>query len=510
MDAIRKKPNIVFLLTLCVTALLAVLCQTNAHAEEVRSGESVLVEPLQKIGLIRPRHSKDIQASNWSVGAETMDRDMTIYDNWKQYLGSLGVKKARIQSGWQKTERERGKFDWAWLDAIVRDMVAQGVEPWMTLCYGNTLYPGSGSTGLGSKPPSEGEPLAAWCRYVDAVVARYGDVIDEWEVWNEPKGGATNYAPFLVATSETIRKRQPKANIIACATVRIDIPLATGTLDVLKNEGKLDLVNEVTYHPYSVNPDDIYGKVAELRRLIFGYSKKITIRQGENGAPSQRGSFGAIADYDWTETRQAKWALRRLLGDLGRDIPSSYFSICDMDYGKKINYKGLLKTNADKTVDHPKQAYAAVQHLTAVFDNSVIRIDDFNASVRGNAIEARYEVFGYRTVEGSSIITVWRSDKPPTDAVAYEPVTLELPVLKLVEPVWVDLRTGEVCALPKNACERKGERLIIKSFPVYDSVVLLAEKSALSIVKGVNPFPVKFGLNSKESQSDKERAIETE
>ena len=99
------------------------------------------------IGKIRPRHAREVRASNWSVGAETMDRDYTIYANWRKHLGPLGVKKARIQSGWAKTEQRRGEYDWEWLDEIILDMVDQGVEPWVCLCYGNPIYPGGGGTG---------------------------------------------------------------------------------------------------------------------------------------------------------------------------------------------------------------------------------------------------------------------------------------------------------------------------------------------------------------------------
>jgi hypothetical protein len=49
------------------------------------------------------------------------------------------VKLARIQSGWAKTEQEKGKYDWAWLDEIIPDMVAQGVEPWVCICDVNTI-----------------------------------------------------------------------------------------------------------------------------------------------------------------------------------------------------------------------------------------------------------------------------------------------------------------------------------------------------------------------------------
>ena len=39
------------------------------------------------------------ESSSWSVGAETMDRNFTLYSEWSQYLGPLGVKRARVQAG---------------------------------------------------------------------------------------------------------------------------------------------------------------------------------------------------------------------------------------------------------------------------------------------------------------------------------------------------------------------------------------------------------------------------
>ena len=44
-------------------------------------------------------------------------------------LAALGVRRVRLQSGWARTERSRGSYDFAWLDGIVGDLAAIGVEP---------------------------------------------------------------------------------------------------------------------------------------------------------------------------------------------------------------------------------------------------------------------------------------------------------------------------------------------------------------------------------------------
>lgn len=427
------------------------------------------------VGTVKPRNAKQIVSSNWSVGAETMDRDFTIYAHWKAYLGPLGAKGARVQSGWAKTEKELGKYDWAWLDAIIPDMVEQGVRPWVCLCYGNPLYPDGGGTGLGGGLPKSPEALAAWDKYVAAVVDRYGKNVDLWEIWNEPAGSAEKYADLVIRSAKVIRQVQPNARIIAAAWGKVK-----AILDRLRERDALRLVNEFTYHPYTYNPDHTYARQApELRKLLASYAGHLTLRQGENGAPSRPGSYGAIAKYDWNEEKQAKWALRRLLGDLGHDIPSSYFSICDMQYPNRRNTKGLLAINDDKTVHHPKQAYYAVQRITAIFDNTVHRIPDFSGTVAHALKESSFSLFGYHTDGGAKIATLWRNDHSPGERPEVERVTVTLPGMQFSHPVWVDLLSGKVYQIAPSLAIAQNGATEFREVPAYDSVVLIAEQSAI-------------------------------
>lgn len=438
------------------------------------------------VGSIRARHAREIRSSNWSIGAETMDRDYTIYENWRRYLGPLGVKKARIQSGWAKTEKKRGVYAWEWMDEIVHDMVEQGVEPWVCLCYGNPIYPGGGGTGLGGGLVSSEEALRAWERYVAAFVERYREQVDEWEIWNEPRTGrgkgAVQYARFVIRTAETIRRLQEEAEILFAAGGSFDVPFARQVLEHLREEDKLGLVDAVIYHPYAYNPDDRYDSVEELRRIAMSFAPHIGIRQGENGAPSRRGGFGAIAKADWTERSQAKWALRRLLGDLGRDIPSSYFAICDMRYPSRVNYKGLLAINEDRTVHHVKLGYYAVQHLTALFDDTVQRIPDFHGDVSSGSEDTRYSLFGYRRGGKAPIVTLWRSSDRPGERPDIERVRLTVTNVSFTDPVWVDLLSGGVYSMDDRLWDRDGDGTVFRSLPVHDSPVVVADRTALSAV----------------------------
>jgi len=467
----------------------AILPNHSGAAEPSQQPSSLdqqLGEGYRYIGKIRPRHARDIAASNWSIGAETMDRDYTVYANWREHLGPLGVKKARIQSGWAKTEKERGVYDWAWVDEIIPDMVDQGVEPWVCLCYGNPIYPGGGGTGLGGGLVSSEEALRAWERYVAAFVERYAEHVDEWELWNEPRTGrgegAVQYAKFVVRTAETIRKRQPNAEILFAAGGAFDTTFAKEVLEYLREQDKLDLVNTIIYHPYKYNPDESYDAALGLRKIAKSFAPHIDIRQGENGAPSRPGSFGALSKNDWTERSQAKWALRRLLGDLGRDIPSSYFAICDMKYPSRVNYKGLLAINDDKTVHHKKLGYHAVQHLTAVFDDTVKRVKDIEARVTGSEDDSKFSVFGYRGYNGGSLATLWRSGDTPGKRPDLEQVNLTIVGLRFEDPVWADLLTGRVYEINDALWRSADQRTSFTGLAAYDSVVVIAERKEIERV----------------------------
>ena len=450
----------------------------------VGAGEGNSRTAFRCLGRIKSRPAAEVQASNWSVGAETMDRDYTIYRNWKSYLGPLGFKKARLQTGWAKTEKERGVYDWAWLDEIVFDLVEQKVEPWMCLSYGNPIYADGGGTLLGAAIPRTEEALQAWEKLVRAIVARYKHAIDEWEVWNEPNQGKGVtpgiYADFLIRTAEAIRQVQPQARILAMSLAGVDAKFTDAVLKIVAAQGKLDLIDEITYHPYSFNPDKSYDAVARLRETIGRYSNRITIRQGENGAPSERRNTKALGKYDWTEVSQAKWALRRLLGDLGRDIPSSYFSLMDMKYPDEMNRKGLLRSREDQTVERIKPAYRALQSLAAIFDDRLQRIPHY--AWRTDRTES-LSVFGYENrFTGRQVVTVWQDGEIPSDRTEKTDIDFTFFAGSFDQPVYVDLREGKVYEIPPSHSSRWGAVYEFRGIPCYDSPILIADKSLIPMV----------------------------
>ncbi len=364
-------------------------------------------------------------------------------------------------------------------------------------------YPGGGGDNLGAGLSTSEDALQAYDRWVDALASRYKHKVFEWEVWNEPNFGDNTLntpertADFNVRTAEIIKRIQPTARISGLALGHIGMRFAERFFDRLAALKKFELFDTFTYHDYVYNPDANRHDVHLLKLLLHKHTRTATLRQGENGAPSAGGSGrGALWDYDWTELTQAKWNTRRMLGNLGQDIECSVFGIIEMNYTSgpinRLNFKGLLKSDATRRVIRPKMAYYAVQNVTAIFDNQLQRIVDlahtYNLSsgqsshLYTHSTDRPLAVFGYRhTGSGLQAYTLWQTDNIPADANDLRPQEIGILGGRFETPVWVDVVSGAVHDVPPSQWERNGDAYRFKGIPVYDAPVVLADKSLIPL-----------------------------
>ncbi len=496
------------IITISATVLL--LLSGVGFAQTTDTMKSRVVAELnlhfKAIGSIKPRSTAEIESSNWILGCETLDRDMTDYQQYKDYIAPLGIKRLRMQAGWAKTEKSKGVYDWAWLDAIIDDAVARGFQPWLETSYGNPIYKGGGGTNLSAGIPSSGEALKGWDKWVEALVQRYKEKVKDWEVWNEPNFGDNEInlpekvADLNIRTAEIIKRIQPSAKISGLAMGHIDLKYADAFFKVIHQKGKMYLFDNMTYHDYVYNPDANYRHIAALREVLDKYSTKVALRQGENGAPSAPGfGRGALGDWDWNELTQAKWNTRRMLGDLGHDVECSILGIIDMNYPKtgpitRLNVKGLIQSDSTKKAVRPKLVYYAMQHVTSVFDNSLQRIKGLQSTYNVKQVlkpgEVRYNkstdrslaVFGYgHKATGKQLFAIWVDEYIPANSNSTRDIAFTVLNGNFSEPVYVDILTGGVYEIPASDWSREGSTYIFKKIPVYDAPVLVADKSLITI-----------------------------
>ncbi len=444
---------------------------------------------MKRIGTIQPRSTKEIESSRLTVGCETLDRDHTIWDNYKDYLPPLGVKKIRLQAGWAKCEKIPGVYNWEWLDEIIDYAVANNIEPWLQTSYGNPAYPGGGGVNLLNSIMTSEEAWEAWDRWVEALVSRYKDRVTEWEIWNEPDHPMQEISPETTAelnirTAKIIKRIQPDAKIAGLAFAsNSDKEYLDRFLKVIADAGKLDLFHWISYHSYTMRPEDAYTekKVLGLRSVIEKYSKNILLRQGENGAPSTYIPSFALSEYYWTEYTQAKYDMRRMLGDLGHDIETSVFTIIDIYYNwgdrAVLNTKGLIQSDITMAAIRPKVAYYAIQNLAAIFDNNLILNTGFKYSTSSNVSMSVYD-YQHQPTQ-TPVVALWLDGQNVTNSFETTPVSFTIDNVSFNTPVWVDLMTGGIYEIPKSNWSKSGSSCTF-NIPLYDSPVLITEKILLS------------------------------
>lgn len=222
-----------------------------------------------------PKEQKDTlprekDLSHLTVAPNREIGDLVLAD--MSVMQDLGCQVYRTDISWAIIEQVRGKYQWERSDWIMQSLrsakgggcklVAQiGYQPqWMPTDF-----------------PRTESGLQAYSRWVEAVVSRYADQVDCWEIWNEPmvfwfraaKGVkapgpekerlAREYADMILTVvrtaSEIIRKRDPDATILSPGFE--DTPPGTETFPTtlhtdLLTGGLLKHVDAFCMHSYPV------------------------------------------------------------------------------------------------------------------------------------------------------------------------------------------------------------------------------------------------------------------
>jgi polysaccharide biosynthesis protein PslG len=444
----------------------------------------------EKVGTLKPKSVDEIPGDFWSLGCETLDRDLADWDAYKGYLKPLGIKRIRLQGGWNKTEKKKGVYDFAWLDHIVDSAHDLGLEVCLETSYGNRLYEPRAGLGPGGALPAGEETLKAWDAWVEAMVRHYRPKgVREWMMYNEPNLRRENTIEKIVAfnarTAETVKRIDPEAKIAGLVAAGLRIPLIESWLKGLREMDKLDHFEWVIYHGYGANPDSLAPGMEKAKELVRQYSPTIKLWQGEAGCASEEVQY-ALSGIDWTELSHAKWNARRMLCDFAHGIESTVFTISDLSYSKSfISRYGLLKTGPDNSIIKVKTAYYVVNNVVSVFNDSV--------TVNGEAkVEVSpadgLSVYAFRDREtGHDLIALWDSSAMPIDPCELTTVDVAVTDLKLSDPVWVDLLTSRIYRIPAANISKVGRTTTLKEIPVFDSPVILTDRSILSYVQARKP-----------------------
>ncbi|WP_211370446.1 GH39 family glycosyl hydrolase [Nonomuraea turkmeniaca] len=423
------------------------------------------------------RPTAAISSSRLGIGFETLDRRMFTAEQVYPHLSRLGAKWARVQTGWGRCETEPGRYDFTWLDGIVDNLAAAGVETMFSVTFGNALYMPDvpHESAVGYVPIYYEGALSAWTRFVRALAKRYRGRVTHWEVWNEPnipqfwqprQVSGRDYAQLVRVTAQAVRAEIPDATIIGGATSLADPAFL---VDALRG-GLAESIDAFSFHPYQMVPEHNLQNMHDvLRRILDEHSpgRRIALYQGENGCPSQLAGHHDdwLGMYTMDQVVQAKWIARRFLVDLKVGFDKIfYFHAVDLverpyrQAGDQINEPVMMGLIHGGSYE-PKYSFEVARRVCHLFDDRTLRTElmclfterDPSSPQRSTLMAAPYVATFER--DGAPLFVYWLAEDPQ-QRTAQATIDVELwwdERLSMDHPVLLDVLTGEIYAVEQPA-----------------------------------------------------------
>ncbi|MBQ9774842.1 MAG: hypothetical protein IJW17_02265 [Lentisphaeria bacterium] len=281
-------------------------------------------------------------------------------------LRAAGVSEIRDSCHWSRVELQKGQLS---LNDPAVKMFAFGAKNFRALpifCYGNKNYDKFSS-------PHTPEGIAAWRKYVEYCVRTFPQCSD-WEIWNEFNCAfllrgvvdptPENYLALVKNTSDVIRKTNPKARVVGCATSL----LPWQWLEKFFQLGGLQYLDVVSVHPYrwgnwTLPPETLYPDMIRLRKLIDKYAngRKIAIYADEFGYQN------SVPETGISPEMQAVYLPRAFANIRRAGVERGYWYTFMQNFRDRANWR--LGHYTKKRNFIPEPAYSSYAALTAVLDD---------------------------------------------------------------------------------------------------------------------------------------------
>lgn len=449
---------------------------------------------MKRIGVLELHNSKEIAENFMSIGFECADRDMFKVEECYDYLGQSGIKYARLSSGWAKTEKVPGIFDFGWLDSIVNELIERGIEPWFNVVYGNPIYmpDAPNETAAGCTPMRYGEEvMQKWLSYVEALAKHFAGRVTHYEIWNEAnsswfwypgKPDMVEYAEFIRRSGQMIKKVLQDARI-GCGLDGRGF-MDDQWLNVLLSELHPGDIDFYCFHTYTTAPEfQYFPNVRRIRERLDSFGHERTeIWQGEAGFPTwfpEDLKHGMKPESQSNEQRQAIVFLRRYFLDKASGcVRSSVYHTCDL-WEKAYRLPGLVEKRQaafgilNGLTYTPKKAYEVMCRMATIFSGKFVCISHSTpcneAERKGAAVEPVRFVY---EKDGKPVYAYYL----PTDVEKEEAIdgnytfyiTANENKRWLSHPVLIDMLEGTVYELESQkdaAGNQKFEKLPLASYP---------------------------------------------
>ena len=237
-------------------------------------------------------------------------------------IAEAGIGRVRFDFEWWRIQKGPGEpFDFSHYDAVMADAEAAGLSV-LPIIYGNPL-------------PKWADPiwehLDEWGRYVEAVVAHYGDRLPDIEIWNEQnlKGfwhhepDPARYAEALRVAYVAAKRANPRVRVLFGGTAGTPWDFIEG---VYKAGGGpfFDVMNVHPYNHPRAPEGNLDARLEQLRDLMAKYGdaeKPIAIT--EHGWPTHHMKIDSLyilrAGLKIARPEQKSWRVVLAVTEAGPD-----------------------------------------------------------------------------------------------------------------------------------------------------------------------------------------------
>lgn len=204
-------------------------------------------------------------------------------------ISATGIGYIRDEVKWADYESSKGKYEIPEKERkYLKDVENAGLDKLIILGFSNPLYQNSNGNTL----PETEEELRAYGEYCYNLAKDLGDSCNLYEVWNEPNLGIFSlntspdvYVPALKVAYENVKKANPNAVVLGCATAGIAPDYYKRVFEL----GGAEYMDELSLHYYFLDNKvmdeyvSLYDRLMEVDKLIEQYKPSLKITVTEYG-----------------------------------------------------------------------------------------------------------------------------------------------------------------------------------------------------------------------------------
>jgi hypothetical protein len=183
--------------------------------------------------------------SPWGINAHVPNNQVL------DLVAQAGIGWVRLDFNWFTLEPERDHYNWGYMDSVVSNARARGLEIFATLAYTPAWANGTGNI---ADPPTDPND---WYDFVHDTVARYRGSIKYWGMWNEPNlenfftGSGWQYREWILKPgAQAAKAADPSCFVLAPELAHLNSADWPGWMEEAMTAGGADYVDIITHHCY--------------------------------------------------------------------------------------------------------------------------------------------------------------------------------------------------------------------------------------------------------------------